>query len=104
MRSDTLQIVWHTRKPVFSVDIHLQSGTLATGGADNDVKIWHIGAAAPALGTIAADQQQQQQQRAGAMQVRFHSLMERSTPSPATAPSHSHTNDSGSSMLFLVCF
>lgn len=40
MRVVTPQILWHVRsEPVFSIDWH-PSGRVATGGADNDVKIW----------------------------------------------------------------
>jgi hypothetical protein len=44
MKFETLQIRWHDQQPVFSADFH-QSGRLATGGADNTVKVaiaeWH---------------------------------------------------------------
>lgn len=38
MRAKTLQIVWHTKEPVFSLDFH-PSGVLATGGGDREVKV-----------------------------------------------------------------
>ncbi len=38
MRAKTLQVVWHSKEPVFSVDFH-PDGTLATGGADKDIKV-----------------------------------------------------------------
>ena len=41
MRAKTLQVVWHDKKPVFSLDFH-PSGLLATGGGDNDVKLWKV--------------------------------------------------------------
>lgn len=40
MRVKTLQIVWHGKEPVFSVDFHAD-GVLATAGADKDIKV-HI--------------------------------------------------------------
>lgn len=38
MRAKTLQIVWHGKEPVFSLDFH-PSGMLATAGADKDIKV-----------------------------------------------------------------
>ena len=38
MRAKTLQIVWHEKQPVFSVDFH-PDGYLATGGADREIKV-----------------------------------------------------------------
>ena len=38
MHAKTLQVVWHAKEPVFSVDFH-PDGTLATGGGDKDVKV-----------------------------------------------------------------
>ena len=38
MRVKTLQVVWHSQKPIYSVDFH-PSGVLATGGGDKDVKV-----------------------------------------------------------------
>ena len=38
MKVKTLQIVWHEQDPVLSLDFHID-GTLATGGADKDVKV-----------------------------------------------------------------
>ena len=38
MKAKTLQIVWHGKEPVFSLDFH-PSGILATGGADKDIKV-----------------------------------------------------------------
>jgi WD40 repeat protein len=38
MRFQTCLIVWHGKEPVFSLDFH-PSGRLATGGADNTVKV-----------------------------------------------------------------
>jgi WD40 repeat protein len=37
MRAKTLQIVWHEKQPVFSLDFHPE-GYLATGGADREIK------------------------------------------------------------------
>ena len=34
----TPEVVWHEKQPVFSVDFH-QSGRLASGGADNFVRV-----------------------------------------------------------------
>uniref|UniRef100_A0A7N0TRP2 CAF-1 p60 homolog n=1 Tax=Kalanchoe fedtschenkoi TaxID=63787 RepID=A0A7N0TRP2_KALFE len=42
MKGGTVQINWHDTKPVLSLDFHPQSGVLATGGADYDIKMWHI--------------------------------------------------------------
>jgi chromatin assembly factor 1 subunit B len=41
MRFQTCLIVWHSKEPVLSVDFH-PTGRLATGGADNTVKIWRV--------------------------------------------------------------
>jgi hypothetical protein len=38
MRVKTVQIVWHSKEPVYSLDFH-SSGLLASGGADKDVKV-----------------------------------------------------------------
>jgi len=38
MRAKTLQIIWHEKQPVFSVDFH-PNGYLATGGADREIKV-----------------------------------------------------------------
>ena len=38
MRVKTLQIVWHGKEPVYSLDFH-PSGILATGGADKEIKV-----------------------------------------------------------------
>lgn len=37
MKVKVVQIVWHNKEPVFSVDFH-PSGLLATGGADGEIK------------------------------------------------------------------
>eukprot|EP00775_Hariotina_reticulata_P011727 gene11727-11871_t len=42
MKVKTLQIVWHTKEPVYSIDFH-PDGYFATAGGDNDVKIWDVG-------------------------------------------------------------
>ncbi|XP_048433366.1 chromatin assembly factor 1 subunit FAS2-like [Pyrus x bretschneideri] len=42
MKGGTVQINWHDTKPVLTLDFHPISGTLATGGADFDIKIWLI--------------------------------------------------------------
>jgi WD40 repeat protein len=39
MRVQTLQICWHKEKAVFSADFSPLTNRLATGGADNDVKV-----------------------------------------------------------------
>lgn len=40
MRAKTIQIVWHTKEPVFAVDFHpTHTNLLATGGADKDIKV-----------------------------------------------------------------
>ena len=38
MKVKTLEIAWHAREPVLSVDFH-PSGRLATAGADNTVRV-----------------------------------------------------------------
>ena len=38
MRVKTLQVVWHEREPVCSLDFS-KSGVLATGGADKSIKV-----------------------------------------------------------------
>ncbi|KAK3007256.1 hypothetical protein RJ639_016239 [Escallonia herrerae] len=40
MRGGTVQINWHDTKPVLTLDFHPTSGSLATGGADFDIKLW----------------------------------------------------------------
>jgi len=41
MRAKLLQVVWHSKEPVYSIDFH-PSGLLVTGGGDKEVKVWHI--------------------------------------------------------------
>jgi chromatin assembly factor 1 subunit B len=38
MKATTLQILWHGKDPVLTLDFH-PSGLLATGGADKDVRV-----------------------------------------------------------------
>jgi chromatin assembly factor 1 subunit B len=38
MKAGTLQIVWHGRDPVYSLDFH-PSGLLATAGGDKEIKV-----------------------------------------------------------------
>lgn len=38
MKCNTRLIAWHNKEPVLSLDFH-PSGRLATGGADNTVKV-----------------------------------------------------------------
>jgi hypothetical protein len=40
MRAKLLQVVWHSKEPVYSLDFH-PSGLLATGGGDKEVKVGH---------------------------------------------------------------
>ena len=40
-RVKTLQIVWHDKEPVYSLDFH-PDGTLFTGGADKEIKAWEV--------------------------------------------------------------
>ncbi|XP_004288334.1 PREDICTED: chromatin assembly factor 1 subunit FAS2 isoform X1 [Fragaria vesca subsp. vesca] len=42
MKGGTVQINWHDSKPVLTLDFHPNSATLATGGADYDIKLWLI--------------------------------------------------------------
>jgi chromatin assembly factor 1 subunit B len=37
----TLQIVWHGKEPVYSLDFH-PNGLLVTSGADKEIKIWKV--------------------------------------------------------------
>ena len=39
MKGGTVQINWHDTKPVLTLDFHPLSSTLATGGADYDIKV-----------------------------------------------------------------
>jgi hypothetical protein len=40
MRASTLEIIWHAKEPVLSVDFHPTDARLfATGGGDKDVKV-----------------------------------------------------------------
>lgn len=40
MRASTLEIIWHAKEPVLSVDFHPSDPRLfATGGGDKDVKV-----------------------------------------------------------------
>eukprot|EP00877_Chromochloris_zofingiensis_P011531 jgi/Chrzof1/6631/Cz19g03120.t1 len=41
MHAKTLQIVWHSKEPVFSVDFH-PDGYIATAGQDKEVKLWAV--------------------------------------------------------------
>jgi chromatin assembly factor 1 subunit B len=38
MKAKTLQIIWHSKDPVFSIDFH-PDGYIATGGGDKDIKV-----------------------------------------------------------------
>lgn len=38
MKAKTLQIIWHSKEPVFSIDFH-PDGYIATGGGDKDIKV-----------------------------------------------------------------
>lgn len=42
MKVKTLQIVWHGKEPVYSVDF-AGPATLATAGADKEIKLWQVG-------------------------------------------------------------
>ncbi len=37
----TLQIVWHGKEPVYSLDFH-PNGLLVTSGADKEIKTWKV--------------------------------------------------------------
>uniref|UniRef100_A0A7S2X1S9 CAF1B/HIR1 beta-propeller domain-containing protein n=1 Tax=Chloropicon primus TaxID=1764295 RepID=A0A7S2X1S9_9CHLO len=41
MKVNTLQILWHDKKPVFSVDFSAE-GDLATCGADKEIRLWKV--------------------------------------------------------------
>ena len=38
MKVKTIQIVWHSKEPVWTLDFH-SSGLLATGGGDKEIKV-----------------------------------------------------------------
>lgn len=38
MKAKTIQIVWHSKEPVWTLDFH-PSGLLATGGGDKEIKV-----------------------------------------------------------------
>ena len=38
----TPQISWHGKDPVYSIDVSNSSGFVATGGADNEVRLWRL--------------------------------------------------------------
>lgn len=39
----TPQISWHGKDPVYSIDVsNSSSGFVATGGADNEVRLWRL--------------------------------------------------------------
>ncbi|XP_027341888.1 chromatin assembly factor 1 subunit FAS2 isoform X2 [Abrus precatorius] len=42
MKGGTVQISWHESKPILTLDFHPLSATLATAGADFDIKFWSI--------------------------------------------------------------
>ncbi|KAK7247566.1 hypothetical protein RIF29_42451 [Crotalaria pallida] len=42
MKGGTVQISWHEGKPILTLDFHPPSSTLATAGADFDIKFWSI--------------------------------------------------------------
>ncbi|KAJ1412952.1 WD40/YVTN repeat-like-containing domain superfamily [Sesbania bispinosa] len=42
MKGGTVQISWHESKPVLTLDFHPLSATLATAGADFEIKFWSI--------------------------------------------------------------
>ncbi|KAB2617284.1 hypothetical protein D8674_013153 [Pyrus ussuriensis x Pyrus communis] len=42
MKGGNVQINWHDNKPVLTLDFHPIPRTLATGGADLDIKLWSI--------------------------------------------------------------
>ncbi|XP_027191626.1 chromatin assembly factor 1 subunit FAS2 isoform X3 [Cicer arietinum] len=42
MKGGTVQIIWHESKPVLTLDFHPLSATLATAGADFDIKLWSV--------------------------------------------------------------
>lgn len=41
MKSKTIQVVWHGKEPVYSLDFH-PNGLLATAGADREIKTWRV--------------------------------------------------------------
>jgi WD40 repeat protein len=53
VKAKTLQVVWHNREPVYTLDFH-PSGLLATGGGDKEVKLWKVTQAVPCCCTSAA--------------------------------------------------
>ena len=43
MKVKTLQVLWHERKPVLSVDFDPATGLLASCGTDKEIKLWRVG-------------------------------------------------------------
>ena len=41
MKSKTIQVVWHGKEPVYSLDFH-PNGLLVTAGADREIKTWRV--------------------------------------------------------------
>eukprot|EP00887_Chlorella_sp_A99_P005676 scaffold1.g5676.t1 len=41
MKAKTVQVYWHGKEPVYSLDFHA-NGTLVTGGGDKEVKVWQV--------------------------------------------------------------
>jgi hypothetical protein len=52
MKAKTLQIVWHEKDPVFSIDFH-PDGYIATGGGDRDIKVGEAAVGAVSAGSRA---------------------------------------------------
>jgi len=40
MKGETKLISWHEKQPILTLDCHTTSRRIATGGADNNVRIW----------------------------------------------------------------
>ena len=43
MKVKTLQVLWHEKKPVLSVDFDPATGLLASCGTDKEIKLWRVG-------------------------------------------------------------
>ena len=42
MKVKTLQVLWHGKDPVLSVDFNPADGLLASCGTDKEIKLWRV--------------------------------------------------------------
>ena len=43
MKCKTIQVLWHGKDPVLSVDFNPATGQLASCGTDREIKLWRVG-------------------------------------------------------------